>query len=72
MDYNRDASQDDLLMAWELNTNKIVSLLEATLLLRLRIQQCVPEKDFSDAILMDSLKGNLKQLNAMGRIRHAV
>ena len=72
MDYNRDANQDDLLMAWELNTSKIVSLLESTLLLRLRIQQCVAEKDFSDAILMDSLKGNLKQLNAMERIRHAV
>ena len=24
MDYSRDANQNDLLLAWELNTNKIV------------------------------------------------
>ncbi len=72
MDYIRDANEDDLLLAWELNTNKIVSLLENTLLLRLHIQRSVPAEQFSDAILIDSLTGNLKQLKTMRRIRHAI
>ncbi len=72
MDYNRDANQDDLLLAWEFNTSKLVSLLENTLLLRLRIQKAVPEERFSDAILIDSLTGNLKQLKTMRRVRHAI
>jgi hypothetical protein len=72
MDYNRDANQDDLLLAWEFNTSKLVSLLENTLLLRLRIQKAVPEERFSDAILIDSLTGNLKQLKTMRKIRHVI
>lgn len=72
MDYSRDANQNDLLLAWELNTNKIVALLESTLLLRLHIQRSVPAEHFSDAILIDSLTGNLKQLKTMRRVRHAV
>ncbi len=72
MDFNRDANQEDLITAWELNTSKIISLLENTLLLRLHIQRSVPEADFSDAILIDSLTSNLKQLKTMRRIRHEV
>ena len=58
----------DLLEAWEHNTRKIVSLLECCLFLRCQIQKAMPESEFSDDSLIDSLESLLFQLKAMREV----
>ena len=62
------ATLTDLLEAWEHNTRKIVSLLECSLYLRIQIQKAMPESEFSDDSLIDSLESLLYQLKAMREI----
>ena len=57
--------QQHLIEAWEHNTQKIMGLLEHTLILRVQIEQAINQKQFSDREFIDSLENNLMQLKAV-------
>ena len=62
------ATIQDLLNAWEHNTRKVINLLEASLYLRIQIQRAMPESDFSDDNLVDSLESLLLQFKAVREV----
>lgn len=58
----------DLVIAWELSTQKIMRLLDQTLELRLKMRNSVADGQFSDFLLIDSLTSNLEQFKAIQAI----
>lgn len=63
MDYQ--VNVEDLLTAWELHIQKLMNLLECTLVLRLEIKKAMPDRECSDEIFIDCLESNLIQLKAL-------
>ena len=59
------ASAKDLVIAWELNTQKIMNLLDQTLELRLKMRDAVSESDFTDFVFLDALKADFNQFKAI-------
>jgi len=62
------ANTNDLVIAWELSTQKIMRLLDQTLELRLKMRNSVADGQFSDFLLIDSLTSNLEQFKAIQAI----
>jgi len=61
-------STNDLVIAWELSTQKIMRLLDQALELRLKMRNSVADNQFSDFLLIDSLASNLEQFKALQAI----
>jgi len=60
-----EASLQDLMQGWKLNTQKILSLLEHTFILRLQIQDRIHESLYADSTFIEALQGYLRQFKIL-------